>query len=135
MAQWDVHYWTKEINSSQYKDVLNFFTNRMFLEPEKYVKDLYEEIANTLKQKGFYNDTIHMALNKMTCRTNPVNYTYIDPDLNNLDINILLYETWELIKKLDSYKEFSETLFEIEQHCIQGDSHRLWTLYIALLNC
>ena len=58
--------------------------------------------------------------------------TDIDRDLSNLSVSRLCLETWALITEKGNVSDFLETLEEIHTTCLQGQSHRLFALWIAL---
>lgn len=81
-----------------------------------------------------------MILDKMLNRCNSVvpgcdTPQYLDADLDNLNVGRLLVGLWELACKLNNdacYDALEEQLTDTGMTCIQGDSHRLLSLYLAL---
>jgi hypothetical protein len=72
-----------------------------------------------------------LALAKMRNRAAAGNY--VDPDLGGAQVGAILVETWRKVQQADDVKAvFIETLADIGDTCVQGDSHRLLLLWLAL---
>ena len=71
-----------------------------------------------------------VAVLKMEARQAAGNY--IDQDLGGEHVGAILVATWQLVREADVDELFIETLADIGDTCIQGDSHRLLALYLAL---
>ena len=72
------------------------------------------------------------ALQKMVARE--AAGSYVDPDLDGQSVARILVDTWRLVRSAEVDELFVETLTDIGQTCMQGDSHRLLALFIALYN-
>lgn len=80
----------------------------------------------------FEDPRVDSVLGKMRDRTTHSTGQYGDPHLFSININRILLECWRCCVNRDSFNPLHETLVEMAGHCIQGDSHRLLVLFLAL---
>jgi len=60
----------------------------------------------------------------------------VDNDIGGLYGAGLLVLVWQRVRSInepETYKHFEDTMMDIGQTCLQGDTHRLFATYIALL--
>lgn len=115
----DVHAWTPEIN----KHVRPEFFERV--EPAEF-DQLVAEIAPICSAEAL------AALQKMQQRYQLILGGYLDPDLQNSNVVAILKYVWIQLKLLKSTELLVETLQDMGQTCVQGDSHRLLFLFSML---
>jgi hypothetical protein len=126
---WDVHSYTNLINTPEIKEMLKR-VNYHLTQPRAY--ELFQEIRD-----HYTDEKINQVLMKMLSRCYLMGnnaFGYIDPDIQ-INVISLLHCTWQNVKiqnEQSLFKLMKETLLDIGQTCIQGDSHRLIMLLIAL---
>jgi hypothetical protein len=60
----------------------------------------------------------------------------LDKDLSFVSPSGLLVMIWKIIIKInsnESYVHFALLLYDMSHHCVQGDSHRLFSSFVALM--
>ena len=87
----------------------------------------FDEAVEQIRKEHQLSMNQEIALRKIIARRQ-----LQDNDACNIQIGGMFVLTWRLCKRLGEEKAFLETLEEISNHCLQGDSHRLFVLYYAL---
>lgn len=116
---WDVHAWSSSFSGEASSDK-ELFGNATQEEIEQVRLEILEKY-------GSQKSTI---VEKIIGRAG-----ISDNDLAGVNVGKLLVKTWELVKSISDDSVFSllsETLEDIGQTCLQGDTHRLWSFYRAL---
>lgn len=123
----NVHAWSVEMKKlvlTEYPE-LPLETKRQSANFPKVIKDVQSyyvnDTANQNKLQAIYQ--------KLTTRANT-----IDNDIGALCIGGLFVMVWELIDTKDTtaLAHFKDTLLDMGLTCVQGDSHRLFSTYVAL---
>ena len=126
---WDVHAYTSIL-----LEIIQNNPEYMFI--ETISQELFDQTLNDITQYVRSNKA-QSTLNSMKQLYDPILKGYFDPELQNLNIPLLLYHTWNLVKHFNDnsiYNGFDELLTDIGNTCIQGHSHRLLFYYIGLTN-
>lgn len=87
----------------------------------------FNRAAVEILQRYKGNHVIEQAVNKMMNRKGVV-----DNDLCGVMPAGLLAIVWfDMIKVHDAYDHMKDTMEDVGLHCVQGDSHRLFSTYVA----
>lgn len=133
---WDVHSYSKDwapILTANHPFLLERISSLEFETTCTEIKTYYSKsviVQSTLEK--FKN---RFKTENTKVEEKEVEGGYYDSDLGKVNCAKLLVETWKKIKQLkeDSlYQLFEETLNDINNTCVQGDSHRLFALYHVL---
>ncbi len=119
---WNVHSYTPDLNQNPW--IFEFFEAHPAVPPEIWanlmfeLRQCYGNLPAIINMESVYVNQAHMK----------------DPDLRNLDAAKVLYFLWiDHVKPNESLKQhFRETLEDIGSTCLQGISHRLLALFIAV---
>lgn len=127
MTNWvksDVHQWSKEMSTCILK-LYPALPDETRLCAQQFDR-VYKEINGTLK-----NIKVLDTLNFMKSRANG-----IDRDLCCILASGLLVVCWDMAKEMNDKDSiaplFIDTLDDMGKTCIQGHTHRLFSLYVAL---
>jgi len=124
--QADVHAWSKTMSEqlkTEFPDL-----------PDKTVqyRDKFDAVANEIREKYNKHTGVELLLVKMKRREH-----LVDNDLCGISPSGLLALVWiDIVRKIDDsdcYRHFFDTLIDMGSHCLQGDSHRLFSTFVALL--
>ena len=128
VKQWkdaDVHFWSpamRELVKTEFPRLRD--QSRIYAEK-------FEECVDEIKTFYSHNALIVQVMDKMTNRKKA-----IDVDLYGVVPAGLLSLVWmEYVKRINEkecYDLFKDTLLDMAQTCVQGDSHRLLTILVAL---
>ena len=122
---WDVHSYTTAICEE------GFIPNAW---KQPVTRSTVDGIAHTLPAQSV-RQVVAKMINRSTVTTNG-NLYYTDPHLDGMNILALFVDTyWAVVKANDPSVTalWHETLRDAGQTCTQGDSHRLYSLYWALV--
>ncbi len=125
---WGLHDYTDLIRSRLPFTIktIEEYCNIIHLHDKKLTDAIFNSIINEMIDRCGHVIAID------NIKTNYKDGWIIDPDLPGLNIAILLYLTWELVKYGDKDNTRSHTdifklmLNEISDTCIQGISHRIY---------
>lgn len=122
----DVHAWTP------------FFKNQI---EQFHLENILKEICTETEWQQMYNEIkIHISehalvfLDKLNHDFLNLKETWIDPDLNHIQVSKVIQYTWTLLKTNHTQDLIEETLLDINTTCIQGITHRMFSLVIIFEN-
>ena len=122
---WDVHSYT-----SDFRQVIQSLEI-----PAKVDPAANATLIGELKAKYAGKSKALEAIAKMNLRYNADRQGYVDPALSGVNVSGILQKTWETVKGEEDesvFAGFGGILADIGGTCIQGDSHRLLSYWIAL---
>lgn len=121
----DVHQWSREMSAlvtAEFPDLPQTSQARA---------NMFDMCAQEVIQKYSGNQELAQVVSKLKARSG-IN----DHDLCQTSVVGLFVIVWQdLVKKIDSdetYSHFLFTLMDMGQTCVQGDTHRLFSTYVAL---
>jgi hypothetical protein len=123
---WDVHSYTPDIRSVTDIDFRNLEPVNTRIEMDA----LFRDIASSVRDSR----ACSIFLNKLRRRVDLNTMTYTDPQ-TGIEILSLLKKLWVKVRECNDdsvFELFETTIRDAGTTCIQGDSHRLVSMYIAL---
>ncbi|MDR3541961.1 MAG: hypothetical protein P4L69_13480 [Desulfosporosinus sp.] len=121
----NVHHWSPAM-----REVINTEYPRL-CEQSKLYFEMFDKVVEEIASYYHEDPMVKMVLAKMVGRKQVT-----DMDLCGVMPAGLLALIWiEYIKRIDEkecYDLFQDTLLDMSQTCVQGDSHRLFTILVAL---
>jgi len=119
----DVHHWSACIKEVIQRDYPTLPMKTQMIGPVEYT-----QLAAELLMENKFTEPVKRALQKMNQRV-----ACIDNDIGGVKVIGLFVIVYKLCKETNSIPELLETLDEVDMHCIQGDTHRLFYLYDAII--
>lgn len=124
-VQADVHSWSKEMRDQLEKEFPILVEETVTLSP------LFDQTMEEIKTHYKGDTTVVDVLQKMYSRK-----TVVDADMDKLVPTGLLVKVWkDYVVKIDAeecYKLFSDNIIDMGKTCIQGDTHRLFSILVAM---
>jgi hypothetical protein len=101
--------------------------------------ELETKCAEIASKPGYADEICIQAKKKLPADTHPVIDKIVarrhlaDPDLCGVNPLAMFVSTWLLVQDdPDSIKSMTDILRDVGGTCLQGDTHRLYSLYLAL---
>ncbi|GAG33943.1 unnamed protein product, partial [marine sediment metagenome] len=88
-------------------------------------QETWELLLSELKEFIIEENAV-VALNTINNNYHTMNSVPVDKELKNVDVARILLIAWDIVKKYpDAFPIFQETMSEIYNTCLQGQTHRL----------
>jgi len=132
---WDVHSYTNDVQDfirNLNSDIRDFFFSVIIPRQREALVTAWPADLEPVKRKWIERTTMTYPA-KTEHRPENAAFMYMDPDVENMNIWSIAVLTYDLACRYGCTELFWEMVRDAGTTCIQGDSHRILMLYIALV--